>query len=115
MLLHFLQFLMAATPAPTPALSGAASSIVNGATAACGSNCGTPDLTTVFVRVANTLTFVVGSASVLMVMYGGLRYTTSRGVAKDIETAKNTILYAIIGVVASIVAFALVSFVAKSI
>ena len=95
--------------------SGASDSIISGASQACGTACGQSSLTTVFLNAANTLTFIVGSASVLMVIYGGLRYAISRGVAKDIQAAKDTILYAVVGVVVSIIAFALISFVSKSI
>jgi hypothetical protein len=50
------------------------------------------------------LTFVVGVAAVFMIIFGGLRYITSGGDSAKISSAKDTILYAIVGLV--VVAFA---------
>ena len=65
----------------------------------------------VFVTIANTLIFVVGAVAVLYLIIGGLRYVVSNGDSKSVEAAKNTILYAIIGIVVAVVSFALVKFV----
>lgn len=54
--------------------------------------------------VINVFSVIVGAVSVIMIIYGGFRYITSGGESGNISTAKNTILYAIIGLV--IVAFA---------
>jgi len=93
-------------------LADATSAINTGATQACGSSCNTG--TTVgglFAGVANALIFLVGAVSVIMIIIGGLRYVTSNGDAKQTEAAKNTILYAVIGIVVAIASFAIVSFV----
>ena len=45
---------------------------------------------------------------------GGLRYVTSGGDAKAVGAAKDTILYAIIGIVVAVISYALVSFVIQS-
>lgn len=65
----------------------------------------------VFQTVANTLIFLIGAVAVIFLIIGGLRYVISQGDSKNIETAKNTILYAIIGIVVAVISFALVSFV----
>lgn len=65
----------------------------------------------VFQTVANTLIFLVGAVSVVFLIIGGLRYVISNGDSKQVEAAKNTILYAIIGIVVAVIAFALVQFV----
>ena len=49
--------------------------------------------------------------SVIVLIYGGFQYVTSTGDKTRVENAKNTILYAIIGIVVAILAFAIVSFV----
>jgi ABC-type Na+ efflux pump permease subunit len=49
-----------------------------------------------------------------MLIYGGIRYTISGGDAKNVTAAKNTILYAIVGIVVAILAFAIVNFVITS-
>lgn len=51
----------------------------------------------VVMRVVKLLAFVVGIASVIMIILGGLKYVTSGGDANAISSAKNTILYALIG------------------
>ena len=65
----------------------------------------------VFQTIANTLIFLVGAIAVLFLIIGGLRYVISNGDPKAVEAAKNTILYAIIGIIVSILSFAAVSFV----
>lgn len=72
---------------------------------------GNGDLGGVFKAVANTLIFVVLAVSVIMVIIGGLRYTLSGGDSAGIKSAKDTVLYALIGVAVAIVAYALVNFV----
>ncbi|MBP9827260.1 hypothetical protein KBC99_02150 [Candidatus Saccharibacteria bacterium] len=61
--------------------------------------------------VVNTLLFVVGISAVIVVIVAGLRYVLSSGNPQSIEGAKNQILYAIIGVVVSILAYAIVNFI----
>jgi hypothetical protein len=93
-----------------------ASTIISGAAGqACGNACGNSSLTVIFAGIANTLIFLVGAISVIMIIIGGLRYVTSNGDSKATEGAKNTILYACIGVVVAIASFAIVSFITGSI
>ena len=65
----------------------------------------------VFKNVVNILLFIIGAVSVIMLIYGGIRYTTSGGNANSVTAAKNTIMYSIIGLVVAILAFAVVQFV----
>lgn len=64
-----------------------------------------------FRTVANVLIFIVGAVSVLMIIIGGLRYTLSAGDQSAITAAKNTVLFAVIGVVIAVVSFAIVNFI----
>lgn len=64
-----------------------------------------------FSTIANILIFLVGAIAVIMLIWGGLQYVISAGDSKRVESAKSTILYAIIGIVIAILAFAIVSFV----
>lgn len=68
----------------------------------------------VFKRITDVALFLVGAISVLMLILGGIRYVLSGGEAGKVESAKNTILYAVIGVVVSILAYAVVNFVVSS-
>ena len=71
--------------------------------------------TGVFTQITNTVLYAVGIISVIMLIYGGLRYVLSGGDSKKVTDAKNTILYAIIGLIISILAFAIVNFVINTV
>lgn len=102
-------------------VAGAASCDVNSTTniaatgAACAQPAGTADnlfaVNGIFQQISNTLIFLVGAIAVIMLIIGGLRYVTSNGEAASIKGAKDTITYAIIGIVIAILSFAAVSFV----
>ncbi len=59
---------------------------------------------TIIKTTLNVLTFIVGLAAVIMIIIGGLKYITSGGDSGKVSSAKDTILYAIVGLV--VVAFA---------
>lgn len=61
--------------------------------------------------VINVLLFIIGAVSVVMIIYGGFRYVTSAGNSDSVTKAKNTILYAVVGLVVALLAFAIVNFV----
>lgn len=58
-----------------------------------------------------TLLFIVGTIAVIMIIVGGLKYTTSNGDQTKVTSAKNTILYSVVGLVVALLAFAIVNFV----
>jgi hypothetical protein len=62
-------------------------------------------------NVINILLFVIGIIAVIMLIVGGIRYVVSGGDQNAVQGAKNTILYAIIGIVVAFLAFAAVRFV----
>jgi len=65
-----------------------------------------------FVRnIIELLLTVIGIISVIVIIVGGIRFTTSNGNAEQIKSAKNTILYAIIGLVVAVLAFPIATFV----
>lgn len=61
--------------------------------------------------IVNLLLFILGAIAVIMIIIGGIRYTTSNGDASNTKAAKDTILYAVIGLVVAIMAYAIVNFV----
>lgn len=65
----------------------------------------------VFRQITNIMLFLVGIISVIMLIIGGIRYVVSGGDQNAVQGAKNTILYAIIGIVVAFLAFAAVRFV----
>jgi hypothetical protein len=98
-----------------PGLAGAAEGPIQS-----GANSAKPDGTPrnlgltgdgIFKDITNTLILIVGAVAVLMLIIGGLRYVLSGGNSSNVESAKNTIFYAIIGIVVAILAFAIVNFV----
>jgi predicted permease len=62
-------------------------------------------------KVVNIFTIIVGAASVIMIVYGGFRYITSGGSSERVGAAKNTLIYAIIGLIIVGLAQILVHFV----
>lgn len=64
--------------------------------------------------IVNAMLFIIGFLSVIMLIWGGLRYIISGGNAAAVTTAKNTILYAIVGLIIAIFAYAIVNFVIGS-
>ena len=69
----------------------------------------------VFTKISNTLLLIIGIISVVMLIYGGFRYIISGGDNKKVADAKNTILYAIIGLIISLLAYAIINFVITAI
>lgn len=68
-----------------------------------GSSCSTKDasqkINDIVHTVINLFSAVVGIVAVVMIIVGGLRYITSGGNDASVTSAKNTLLYAIIGLV----------------
>ena len=62
-------------------------------------------------KFVNIFLFAVGALSVIMLIWGGIRYTTSAGDSNKVTAAKNTVLYAIVGLVIAILAYAIVNMV----
>ncbi len=67
--------------------------------------------TGVFKQITNTVLYIVGIVAVIMLIIGGIRYVISGGDSKKVTDAKNTVLYAIIGLVIAFLAYAIVNFV----
>ena len=62
-------------------------------------------------KIINIFSIVVGSVSVIMIIIGGFRYIISGGDSTGVSGAKNTILYAIVGLVIVLFAQVIVRFV----
>jgi hypothetical protein len=73
--------------------------------------CNGTALTTSIGGIIDTLFIVAGAVAVLIMVIGGIRYITSTGDSKRIQAAKDTILYAIMGLVVVILARSIVGFV----
>lgn len=97
------------TPAEgTPSTGG------GGGDAASSELCGATkqdDAQNIIKNVINTILIVLGMIAVIMIVIGGIRYTTSNGDPGSIKGAKDTILYAVVGLVIAILSYAIVNFV----
>lgn len=106
--------------APAPAANAACTgqtTIKDGANCAQGDS-GTPTSLFgaggIFNTIVNILLFIIGAISVIMLIIGGIRYTISGGDSSAVTSAKNTIMYAIVGIIVAVLAFAIVNFVLTS-
>jgi len=89
-------------------------SIQNGINCAAPKNASQPlfgENDSLFQRVTGILIFLIGVISVIMLIIGGIRYAVSGGDQSAVTAAKNTILYAVIGLVVAFLAFGISSFV----
>ncbi len=79
--------------------------------------CGTPhedeeaELKTRVRNVLNVVYLWIGIIAVIVMVIGGIRYMTSQGEPDRIKGAKNTIMYALIGLIVTLAAFAITNFV----
>ncbi len=69
----------------------------------------------IFNQITSVALGIIGAVSVIMLIWGGLRYIISGGDSKKITDAKNTILYAIIGLIIALLSYAIIKFVLNSI
>lgn len=72
-------------------------------------------VTSIVKKVINILSWVVGVISVIMIIIAGFKYVTSGGAEANVKGAKNTILYAIIGLVIVALAQVIVRFVLSNV
>ncbi|HEY5668309.1 MAG TPA: hypothetical protein VIR03_04045 [Candidatus Saccharimonadales bacterium] len=61
--------------------------------------------------ILSTVFVITGAIAMLVITIAGFRYSISHGDPKLISQSKNAILYAVIGLVVSISAFAIINFV----
>jgi hypothetical protein len=103
-------------PFAVPAVAGAQATINNclsqgsNLSVNAGGNCqaattatGATKINTLITDVVNIFSGIVGVISVIMIIVGGFQYITSGGDTGKVSTAKNTIIYAVVGLV--VVAF----------
>ncbi|MGH7196930.1 MAG: hypothetical protein ACREGJ_04170 [Candidatus Saccharimonadales bacterium] len=60
--------------------------------------------------ILSSVFIAIGAVAVFFLLVGAARYVTSNGEQAKITQAKNTILYAIVGILISLVAFGIVQF-----
>jgi uncharacterized membrane protein len=68
-------------------------------TPAAGEAANGASLSTIAKKVVNFMSVIVGVVAVVMIIVGGFKYVTSGGDSNKISSAKNTIIYALIGLI----------------
>jgi hypothetical protein len=122
-LLVLSSVLMFALPAAAPVMVSAdcnniGNKIAQGASQASGTdincsstNVGESDIGKVAQGIVNIFSIIVGVVAVIMIIYGGFRYITSGGDSGSVGNAKNTLIYAIVGLIIVALAQLIVHFV----
>lgn len=108
-------FAIAFAPAP-PAYAvvtcnSAAECATSGVEQAGGTTAPQADAGAIIKSVVDILLFIIGAVAVIMIVIGGLKYVLSNGESAAVTSAKNTIFYAVIGLVVAALAYAIVSWV----
>lgn len=71
------------------------------------------DINGILKFALNILSIIVGIVAVIMIIIAGLKFITSNGEASNVASAKNTILYAVVGIIIVALAQIIVQFVLK--
>ena len=61
--------------------------------------------------LVNMLLYVLGAVSIVVIIFAGIFYTTSVGDQNMVTKAKNTLLYAVVGLIVAVSAYAIVNYV----
>ena len=101
--------------APTLVHADAKSDVCAGVGLLSGNNCnnpsGSPSVDSIVATVVNILSIVVGIIAVIMIIIGGIRFVLSGGDSNATTSARNTVLYALVGLVVAALAQVLARFV----
>src|SRR5688572_21229187 len=107
-----LVFFVFANIVPATAFADAKSEICKGIETASGSGCNTgTSLSTVVGNIINIFSIIIGVVAVIMIMFSGFKYITAGGDSGSVSSAKNTLIYAIIGLVVVALSQTIVRFV----
>ena len=72
-------------------------------------------LTKFIENVTNILLFLIGIIAVIVIVISGLRFVTSNGNSDQVASARNGVIYAVVGIVVAVMAYAIVRFVTSNI
>jgi hypothetical protein len=101
---------VSAAAAPCPQTGNSAKSEVLEGAGTTGASCdGEKEINNIFASAVKILSIIVGAVAVIMILFGGLKYITSSGDPSKVASAKNTILYAILGVIVAVLAQVIVN------
>ena len=78
---------------------------------ACTANEGATQVNSTISTVISLLSFIVGVVSVIMIIIGGIRFVTSQGDSQSTSAARNTVIFAVVGLCVAAFAQLIVRFV----
>ena len=99
------------SPAAYAECSSAKDCIRQGADGVGSTGSSSSSVSDIAATIANIMLFILGAVAVIMIIVGGIRYATSNGDQSAVKGAKDTILYAVVGLIVALVAYAIVNFV----
>jgi hypothetical protein len=103
--------LLATASADCGTPSDSKSQVLQGIGETNNSDCSGSGVTDLIRSIINILSIIVGIAAVIVIIISGLKYITSSGDSGKVSSAKNTLIYALIGLVIAALAQFLVHFV----
>ena len=99
------------SPAAYAEWSSAKDCIRQGADGVGSTGSSSSSVSDIAATISNIMLFILGAVAVIMIIVGGIRYATSNGDQSAVKGAKDTILYAVVGLIVALVAYAIVNFV----
>ncbi len=82
-----------------------------GGSASCNPASAPQDISDTIKTAIEVISVIAGAVAVIMIVFGGFRYVTSAGNAEATKSARNTIVYAVIGLIIIALAQIIVHFV----
>lgn len=74
---------------------------------------GQTDATPLIRNIINILLYIVSVVSIIMIIVGGMRYILSSGDSGKVASAKNTVVYAAVGLIVAVFSWVIVNLVAE--
>ena len=99
---------------PIPVLADASNEACTGATFG-DNNCTTLELETGLQKVVNIISYIVGIVSIIVAIVAGLMFSVSAGDPQKAKQARNALLFAIVGILVALMAYAMSNFVLKEV
>lgn len=100
---------------PEGSIRGGGAEVTRAAECNIESGDGSASLMSTIGMIINVVLGLTGLLASIVIIYGGIQYTTSTGDPNKVKKAKDTITYGIIGLVVSLLAFAIVNFVIQNV
>lgn len=109
-----------ASPAQAAIFSGAKDEACRGANLSgsnsnCNTNAASDRISSTLQKIINILTIIVGIAAVISIIINGLRFITANGDANSITSARNGVIYSLIGLVIVALAQVIVRFIIQQV